>query len=1515
MINQYRVLGLNPTGKNAEGEYYSETEIRDAYITQSRKWHSDKNPAPEATNKFQQINAANSFLKDDDKRKAFNKELAENPSLSQDENKDLFVTLSPSSLTEEKTQPVSPTQDKEFNLTHYIGNAHADIVSIASNDFNLAKAIFSNGKLLSPLSLENQYELILLIVDNATKRDEQECLANEFSKQIATYINSLKNNTPPHQDAFINACLKRVELVPSLMNSAYASMFADMADAAFYRLALESEVVVDLFMQQHSHYFDLELFKFLALKDAHPNIDILALYKEHVDQNKYQKAEAALTLLHMIKEGNIHEDLTEEQILLIKTIGLSALELTNKNNNLQTIFLKMLIESNVVNINDLSPEQLLVLYGATTSKQHAEDESLHENSTNQLIDKIEISKKEDEFKQFYRYTELANVSPELKEKMIAFILHFKRTDGEVPVLISLLNSKDNDLVAPLYRNRELFIALLNDSHYLSFVESEQNKKYLFDLLITHQLTPAEVNAQSFAVIKNYIAVLDKITDQVNALSLSDWIKENGYFHSLLVLTIEDVKIKAVILQHYLKSSDEPIRNIKEKIIENIQQVLSDPIESESLLADIPKNKTSLIVSAITKLAENNSPLLARVIENTQKNKEFFKNHVSAWIIEQLVTNKVPSPILLSSESKAKLSALEQFREELKNADNPDFSFLEQHAKLELLLKLSAEIGVDYQLLQAIEKNLMSNLILKLDLYHSLLRNYSSVLVENDIKKISKEIKIIEDKLPKERHLSYEEALRKLEDDSNMSGNELLELVRNSDPSIRKIITDKKLDGILLYAEKLDGIVQPLKNTDIHAEFSEKTDDIPINAENDVNAFWDKLNKTPLNELINQGDAFIHYANLNSQKEKTATSLRYLNSFPKNHPDNWLLWAIKLANINPGDASIKEKIAAWQANIPWNEAKPILLDLWKKTDVKLDEIDKVFGAHTDELVPILLEETSNVSKDRIHDLSIDPTFHNVINAKLQEKGSIFKWPLEDSEKKDNIVCQLVISGKLFLGDLHKLSKEELTKLNHPSIHEYLKNEIEKNPTFKIEELLNYKGDIENFPSRYAQPIPSTPPPPLVSIPSSPVNNVVPISSVQDFNVIISHMRIVLSEKALDDLPSTRNMLNNHLSSLAKMTEHKDENYFKVTLANSAKFREDWVKFKDISEDQKKHVNGLYDNFFAPIRGEKINNDEQFFLLLRFIELTDKADEYLNILAKRKFFSNVNLLPIRIKISTTSNPGRSLEQAINEEAKRYFPELFGKQSKHSPSGEIISDESNQQKSDYFTLQKIHSADDNNPKGILANGYDQDRKAYCSRLIWMQRDLNLTECLSGILTTDKQKKALTDIIDSLQSNHNVIMNGNLILDQLKDNPDFTHVDLENIKNEYRAYEARVSSNYFDKQSSLNSNLPSATIFEIAAKQIKDIQTNCPDTSNIIIFSAENTAFGAQHVRAQMIWCLALGIDVRNDTPHHFDLRKIEREKHEFIEILQGASETHHPELLELKKQFDTREFSSSHSKVYRG
>ena len=67
-IDYYAVLGISSSA--------SETEIKKAYREMSIKWHPDKNPDEDTTAIMQAVNEAYAILKDDVKRKRYDREYA-----------------------------------------------------------------------------------------------------------------------------------------------------------------------------------------------------------------------------------------------------------------------------------------------------------------------------------------------------------------------------------------------------------------------------------------------------------------------------------------------------------------------------------------------------------------------------------------------------------------------------------------------------------------------------------------------------------------------------------------------------------------------------------------------------------------------------------------------------------------------------------------------------------------------------------------------------------------------------------------------------------------------------------------------------------------------------------------------------------------------------------------------------------------------------------------------------------------------------------------------------------------------------------------------------------------------------------------------------------------------------------------------------------------------------------------------------------------------------------------------
>ena len=68
-------------------------------------------------------------------------------------------------------------------------------------------------------------------------------------------------------------------------------------------------------------------------------------------------------------------------------------------------------------------------------------------------------------------------------------------------------------------------------------------------------------------------------------------------------------------------------------------------------------------------------------------------------------------------------------------------------------------------------------------------------------------------------------------------------------------------------------------------------------------------------------------------------------------------------------------------------------------------------------------------------------NNLLHFYLNQQGSAFVWPRAQSAVKGNIVCELILNGKLKLATAVAASADEIAKLAHPAVAAYLREMVQ------------------------------------------------------------------------------------------------------------------------------------------------------------------------------------------------------------------------------------------------------------------------------------------------------------------------------------------------------------------------------------------------------------------------------------------------------------------------------------------
>lgn len=118
----------------------SQTEIKNAYKTQAKKWHPDKNPGIDTTQRMQDINEAYLILNDAEARERYDKIYAQYLSKKQNIKEDTNVKRGNESHKTEYTNYESTFDFNDETLKHWMANASKQAAQ------NLRNMIIEFGK-------------------------------------------------------------------------------------------------------------------------------------------------------------------------------------------------------------------------------------------------------------------------------------------------------------------------------------------------------------------------------------------------------------------------------------------------------------------------------------------------------------------------------------------------------------------------------------------------------------------------------------------------------------------------------------------------------------------------------------------------------------------------------------------------------------------------------------------------------------------------------------------------------------------------------------------------------------------------------------------------------------------------------------------------------------------------------------------------------------------------------------------------------------------------------------------------------------------------------------------------------------------------------------------------------------------------------------------------------------------------------------------------------------------------
>lgn len=329
MLNHYSVLELHSNGKNEEGVPYTEQEIKAAYRKLALRYHPDHNHEPDANAKFDEAKKSYDVLSDPQTRKAFDKQLHENPE-AYNQTKHLFVVLEDRSEAPQDVAENNLLADQHMSgtdLTQLIINAGysaVQIIKLSEGNIRFAQAILDNGHLLSLLSPSQQFELLMIIYYQMALETEEHSISivfeNPHAKQL---LKKLIDQNIEHEQALITACQQRPLQAERFLH-AFLSHYNGFSSNLLVSLSKLSYLAVSILITHYANQLRLEELEFIIENHFDDKEKIVVLYNTYANAANREKYQAYERVRESLKAEGMAVFRNRDVCKAICQIGMTA---------------------------------------------------------------------------------------------------------------------------------------------------------------------------------------------------------------------------------------------------------------------------------------------------------------------------------------------------------------------------------------------------------------------------------------------------------------------------------------------------------------------------------------------------------------------------------------------------------------------------------------------------------------------------------------------------------------------------------------------------------------------------------------------------------------------------------------------------------------------------------------------------------------------------------------------------------------------------------------------------------------------------------------------------------------------------------------------------------------------------------------------------------------------------------------------------------------------------------------